>query len=271
MTASGDSHEVLASFNYLKWQDIYTTVKPYMTVPASISPADKPATNIIFERGPHQKVRDVRGSECDFNLTDNGFVYNKWQSCMTPADFTNPEKIEKVLLPEFEELIRKEIEGAGQIFFFDWRVRRSDAKEDGKIEGGTKGGRLQAAANFVHVDYSDNSAVKRAKASLLPGQDESPLRGRFQIINVWRPIDGPVEDCPLAVCDWASVDTSKLIKFDTIRETYTGEYMLALYDPALSWCYMSHQTDDEVLLFKSYDSKEGVAKSQYTPPAKPGG
>jgi hypothetical protein len=30
---------------------------------------------------------------------------------------------------------------------------------------------------------------------------EALLRHRFEIVNVWRPIRGPLRDAPLAVCD----------------------------------------------------------------------
>jgi hypothetical protein len=75
-----------------------------------------------------------------------------------------------------------------------------------------------------------------------------------------------VENHPLAVCDGSSYDPSKLLEADIIREKYTGHMMYALYDAGMAWYYMSRQRDDEVVIFKSYDSKDGVAKCIWPSP-----
>ncbi|KAL4912494.1 hypothetical protein BDW62DRAFT_194505 [Aspergillus aurantiobrunneus] len=49
--------------------------------------------------------------------------------------------------------------------------------------------------------------------------------GYLTLFSIWRPINGPVKDRPLAVCDGRSVNPSKLLEADIIRENYTGHMM----------------------------------------------
>ncbi|KJZ77358.1 hypothetical protein HIM_03082 [Hirsutella minnesotensis 3608] len=254
-----DTHTVSGTFKYLKWQDIYKTVKPYMSFPSSLSREGKPSSNIVFEVGPEEEVRDARHYSQGFNLDKNGFVFRKLPSSVT--DFADSEQIERVLTHEYEGLIRQEVGDVSKICLYDWRIRGSDINEEGQaVEGAKKGGRTLPVAGFVHVDYSAKSALKYAKRVL----DEEDVGGflsrRFQILNIWRPINGPVQDSALALCDWTTLDTKKVITFDAVRKTHTGEFMLALYDPQRSWYYMSDQDNDDLVLFKNYDSREDVAQ-----------
>jgi len=44
-----------------------------------------------------------------------------------------------------------------------------------------------------------------ARSRFASDEAEELLRGRVQIINLWRPIRGPLRDAPLAVCDASTV------------------------------------------------------------------
>lgn len=78
--------------------------------------------------------------------------------------------------------------------------------------------------------------------------------------SLWRPINGPVQDCPLAVCDGRTYSESSLVETDQVRRWHAGQTQYALFDPNMVWYYLSDQTDDEVLLFKNFDSMDGVTK-----------
>jgi hypothetical protein len=46
----------------------------------------------------------------------------------------------------------------------------------------------------------------------LPTKDaEDLLRGRVQVIDLWRPIHGPLPDAPLAVCDARTIEQPHLL------------------------------------------------------------
>ncbi|MFZ0038224.1 MAG: hypothetical protein WAK91_12420, partial [Candidatus Acidiferrales bacterium] len=58
---------------------------------------------------------------------------------------------------------------------------------------------------------------------------EERLQNRFAEINVWRPIRGPIESTPLAVCDSSSIEPgdfvpSDLVYRDKVGETYRFTY-----------------------------------------------
>ena len=50
---------------------------------------------------------------------------------------------------------------------------------------------------------------------LLPDEAEELLKGRVQVINLWRPIRGPLQDAPLAVCDARTVAFEDLVPAQT--------------------------------------------------------
>lgn len=83
-------------------------------------------------------------------------------------------------------------------------------------------------------------------------------------LSIWRPLNGPVEDHPIAVCDGQTVDTSKIVETDMIRGDYTGTMLYPLYTPrgTRQWYYMSWQSVEDVLLFKSFDSNEDSVKRE---------
>lgn len=78
--------------------------------------------------------------------------------------------------------------------------------------------------------------------------------------SLWRPISGPVEDHPFAVCDRRTLDTSALIETDMIRGEYTGTMLYPQCEPdgACQWYYMSGQGVEDVLLFKGFDTEDCV-------------
>jgi hypothetical protein len=95
---------------------------------------------------------------------------------------------------------------------------------------------------------------RRRVRDLLPDEAEELHRGRVQIINLWRPIRGPVQDFPLAVCDAQSVNSKDLVPSDLVYPNRSGETYSVLFDPGHRWFYVSQMQSDEALLLKCYDS-----------------
>jgi hypothetical protein len=90
------------------------------------------------------------------------------------------------------------------------------------------------------------------------------LRGRVQIVNVWRPLRGPVQDAPLAVCHAPSVAPADLVPSDLVYPHRTGETYSVTYNPAHRWFYLRGMGTDEALLLKCYDSKTD-GRARFTP------
>ena len=68
-----------------------------------------------------------------------------------------------------------------------------------KARAGKKGVREPVAP--VHNDYTIKSGPEHMRELLDANEAEQRLAHRFVEINVWRPIRGPVQSTPLAVCD----------------------------------------------------------------------
>jgi len=123
-------------------------------------------------------IEDARGREAEFTLDRNGFALVKAPTKV--ADFYSPDEIKRVYYPEVERLLRDKL-GANRVFVFDHNVR--NATREG----------LAVPSRQVHNDHTVNSAPRRVRDHL--GADaEELLKHRFGIVNVWRPIRGPVQD-----------------------------------------------------------------------------
>jgi hypothetical protein len=111
----------------------------------------------------------------------------------------------------------------------------------------------------------------------LLGEDASDLlRRRFSVINVWRPIRGPIQDAPLAVADAQSVDSGDLVATDVVYPNRTGEIYYVKFNPSHRWFYASAMRQDEVMLIKCFDSADDgrarfVPHSAFVDPTTPPG
>jgi hypothetical protein len=78
-------------------------------------------------------------------------------------------------------------------------------------------------ATRVHVEHTARSGPQRVR-DLLGADAEELLRGRVQVINLWRPIlDEPLRDAPLAVCDSRTVESDDLVPSDLVYRERVGE------------------------------------------------
>jgi hypothetical protein len=76
---------------------------------------------------------------------------------------------------------------------------------------------------------------------------------------MWRPINGAVEDYPLAFCDPFSVDAAAdLVAGDRITSQHVGEVYYIAHGDQQRWFWLSSQATDEVIVFNSYDSARGI-------------
>ncbi|HVJ51729.1 MAG TPA: CmcJ/NvfI family oxidoreductase [Aliidongia sp.] len=226
-------------------------------------PSGEPWSNTRHE--PHRlPVHDARPSASAFSLDRDGFGLIEQQSAVT--DFYDDDQIRRIYYPEAERLLI-ELTGADRVLVFDHtRRKRIPGVED------RRGGPRQPAVR-VHVDHTERSGPQRVR-DLLPDEADELLEGRVQIINLWRPIKGPLLDAPLAVCAAGSVDPSELVPSDLVYPDRTGETYNVTYSPAHRWFYFPEMRTDEALLLKCYDSsRDGRARfaphTGFTDPTTP--
>ncbi|KAK0636138.1 hypothetical protein B0T17DRAFT_587397 [Bombardia bombarda] len=247
--------------SYIQWLDIFETEKPYEVI-SEVPPGLAPS-NFSCSAAAPEVIHDIRGHEDSFNLEDHGFQV--WTNTLAVTAF-DKETVENKYLPSIGALLKEVFGPRTEAFVFDWRLSSVNAWRQIRSTDRAKSKMVPGAVidlddplvclppvHAVHVDQSPWGAVNRVKHHM--GECASELlRKRFRIINLWRPLHFPVENFPLAVCDGGTVPTEKLLAVDHVRKAYIGESLYPLPCPEYQWHYLSHQTRDEVLLFKTYDS-----------------
>lgn len=230
-----------------------------------------------FEQQDHtRQVHSLRGHENDFTTDNSGFaVYNY------PAKeklFIDDKAVREGYYGEIEALLRAKISGIKKVHIFDHTIRRR-----------TKDSPRQPVQQ-VHVDQTPGAAEVRVRRHLPKDEAEELIKGRYQIINVWRPIENPASDFPLAVIDWRTTTPDDFVPVDLMyprRDSLDADDddrgKEALADPSTyqsldgyeprgetlsvrpnenhKFWFLKDQTPDEVMLLKCYDSRgEGEEK-----------
>jgi len=191
-------------------------------------------------------VRNARAAGDGFSLDKQGFELRRHETSV--VDFYDREEVKRIYYPEVERLL-KAATGGAKVVIFDHQVRCLPMAQRG--EHGAR-----EYAKIVHNDYTANSGPRRVRDHL-PGADaEELLRHRFAEINVWRPIRGPVESSPLAVCDARSIGPDDFVPSDLVYPDKVGETYRFKHNPNHRWFYFPHLERNEAILLKCYDSKE---------------
>jgi len=79
----------------------------------------------------------------------------------------------------------------------------------------------------------------------------------------------PLQDHPLAVCDYRSTDPADYIACDVPSPSYVGESYLLHHNPKHDWWFLKEMHKDEVFVIKMYDSDaerpggSSIAKCKY--------
>lgn len=207
-------------------------------------PSGVPRSNIVSETHV-VPVYDIREAASDVSLDREGFGLLRHRSAVT--DFYDEEQLRTVYYPEAERLVA-EATGASRVFIFDHTVRRRIAGADDRAAGMPR-----QPATRVHVDHTETSGPQRVR-DFLGDEAEELLKGRVQVVNLWRPIRGPLRDAPLAVCDARSVARDDLVASDLVYPNRVGETYAVRYNPAHRWFYVPEMLPEEALLLKCFDS-----------------
>lgn len=143
--------------------------------------------------------------------------------------------------------------GASKVFIFDHTIRRGTQDRSAADDAAKPSIPLRGPVQRVHVDQSYKAAPNRVTHHL-PQEADRLLRGRFQIINLWRPIRTVRKD-PLGVADARSVPDSDLVPVELIYPDRVGETFTVRPNENHRWFYLREQQPNEVLLIKCFDSK----------------
>ncbi|HTV45819.1 MAG TPA: CmcJ/NvfI family oxidoreductase [Stellaceae bacterium] len=215
---------------------------------------------------PHQvRIHSMRPIQSEIALDRQGFALVEQHSAV--HDFWDDDEVRRVYYPEAERFIAEQT-GASRVFIFDHLQRRRVPGQADRAAGGPR-----QPATRVHVDHTSRSGPQRVR-DLLPNDAEELLKGRVQVINLWRPIRGPLQDAPLAVCDARTVDFADLVPSDLVYRERVGETYSVKWNPQHEWYYVPQMRREEALLLKIADTKtDGRARfmphTSFTDPTTP--
>jgi len=230
---------VQGSLNYIEpssEKPVYYAYEPPTGTPRSTG-------KFVAHTVPIRSAREVAG---DLSLDQQGFRLTHQESAV--RDFYDQDEVKATYYPEVERLL-KEATGAEKVVVFDHQVRNAELARRGE-----KNAREYGRA--VHNDYTAKSGPRRVRDHLPPAEAEQRLQNRFAEINVWRPIRGPIESTPLAVCDSSSIEPGDFVASDLVYRDKVGETYRFTYNPNHRWFYFPQLERNEVILLKCYDSKE---------------
>lgn len=194
-------------------------------------------------------IRDARPISRNVSLDREGFALAVHHSAV--RDFYDDEEVRRVYYPEIEQFLA-EVTGATKVLVFDHNVRNAQRAKQGQNNA-------KEPVKRVHNDFTAKSGYSRARAELLARGTEDPellLQHRFSVVNVWRPISGPVQESPLAVCDAQSIAPTDLVASDLVYHNRVGETYAIAYNPTHRWFYFPQMQPNEALLIKCFDSAE---------------
>jgi hypothetical protein len=230
---------VEAELNYLKPMAERPRYYAYQAEPGELR------SNLTAD--PHTvKIRSMRPIASELDLDRQGFALVEQETAV--SDFWDDEEVRRVYYPEAEQFIA-EYTGASRVFIFDHLQRRRVPGLKDRSAGGPR-----QPATRVHVDHTARSGPQRVR-DLLPDEAEKLLKGRVEVINLWRPIRGPLQDSPLAVCDARTVSFQDLVPSDLVYRQRVGETYSVTWNPAHEWYYAPEMQRDEALLLKIADTK----------------
>jgi hypothetical protein len=238
---------VRATLNYL----IRTEKKPYSYTfePPPGTPARFGEVNAV----DGVVIRDARPFADLLSLDAEGFELCAHRTAV--EDFYDEQEVKAAYYQEIEALL-KQATGAEKIVVFDHTIRSVP-----KFKAGVRG--MREPVRRVHNDYTATSGRRRVRDHLDAAEAEARLKERFLEVNVWRPIKGPLQDAPLAVCDARTISTDDLIASDLIYPDKVGETYSLSHSAEHRWYYFPKMQRDEVLLIKCFDSDE-ASNSRFT-------
>ncbi|SLN35538.1 hypothetical protein TRL7639_01679 [Falsiruegeria litorea R37] len=185
------------------------------------------------------KLKDVRaGASVSFASDSVGF-------CNAPSKvraFDDSRAWQAVYDQELTALLTRNI-GAKEVIVFDHTVRVDDPNATRK------------PARNVHSDYSPEGAQQRLVDILGDQKAREWADGHYGFINVWRPIENPINSAPLGFVRPSSVPDEDWVLLDLIYPDRRGHIMGLVANLDHEWIYQSRMTPDEVVAFNIYDNR----------------
>lgn len=259
-----------ATFKYMDPASYVESSEPFIKPWGKVDDAGRSFKYIDKER----PVENIRGQEDKFGPDVAGFGVYHYPS--KEQSFTDDTAVREGYYQEVEQLLRDKLPGVKKVIIFDHTIRRNQKASP------------RQPVQQVHVDQTPGAAEVRVRRHAGAEADEL-LKGRYQIINVWRPIGHPASDFPLAVIDWRSTKPQDFVKVDLLypkrdtsddgddrgKEKYIesgestdgyevkGETYGVAPNEHHKFYYMKDMSPEEAMFIKCFDSRSESVGGQH--------
>ncbi len=164
----------------------------------------------------------------------------------TDVDFGSDRDVEEHYYPQIARLFQERL-GAAEVLVFDHTVR---------VAAETEG--VRKPVRHVHNDYTAASTAQRV-SDLTGSRSSSLMERRFAQVNLWRPINIPALNSPLAILDAQSLELEHLVKAAVVYSERRGEVYEVVHNNSHRWFFFPSMMPSEALIFRGYDSSETVS------------
>ncbi|RMJ13912.1 hypothetical protein CDV36_006397 [Fusarium kuroshium] len=210
--------------------------------------SDFPVCNYSVTQVPNVPIHDLRPLKGKLSLDREGFMIADINTSMGYEDYFDQEKLKATYMPEIKLFLKEKL-GVRAAYIHECVIRQSDGK------AGHSGSFGQPIPN-VHTDYTHDYALELIEQ--LTGDKkkaETIKKSRIQMLNIWKPLRGPLRSWPLALCDLQSLDREDVVTFDEVHATAVLESQQVVYNPSQKWYYLPNQEPNELIVFKSMDTE----------------
>ncbi|CAK1367573.1 unnamed protein product [Cercospora beticola] len=223
-------------------------------------PEDFPLTNMTWSRYDGIHVTDIRGHESQYNARDHGFQLVPMRTALLYEDFGNPQKVEQVYMKEVAACLQSNLDAA-RVLVFDYNIRKSQAQYP--LSSG-EAASFETPATIVHID-STQSWTAHMHSHYCESESDLAKFARYQYVNLWRPLKGPVKKWPLMLCDWSTYDPAQdAIARDIVYPDDAVETYVIYHNPKHRFFYSSNQTSEEAWIMVQTDSSHAKGSVPHT-------
>ena len=109
---------------------------------------------------------------------------------------------------------------------------------------------------FAHIDFTRDQIDEFLGRTFRSMGISRDISGRIAMIQTWRPITPAPQDHPFALCDGRTVAPEDIIAAEVHGPA--GERFRAVaahYNPAHRWSFFPDMDEEEVIIWKGYDSQ----------------
>lgn len=213
---------------------------------ARVDVPDWSRTNLVLDKRD-VRIYDARPIRSELSLDREGFILADHHASVDYS-IEDAREIAQTYVNEVGAFL-KELSGA------DFVLTQSAGLLKRYAERARKGA---GPSRWCHMDYTEYSAHNFVKLMQERSGEDLQKYSRFAVLQTWRCISPPPQDNTLVMCDGSTIPPENLIVFDAVvAPNMEFESQLCKYDPRLRWYYFPNMTQDELLVFKAYDTTKG--------------